>query len=184
MGIPACCLSKRPISSQLLPIVRYSSQACSPEKLLRWVLSDTPRTGTMVSPARLWPCVSHDAMRMPIWLYIGWLTEVARRTISILSCDWTERYAMRNWIHLKISQYYNVLKIWMWSSIQLSSPSPKLCSERCLCMAYAHWKDLIFVLSCPHLRWWSIHVFFCWLNSSACSKSCADHTGCHGFHCS
>jgi len=40
------------ISFPILLIVIYSSQPCwSPEKLVKWVLSDVQMTGTMVTPA-------------------------------------------------------------------------------------------------------------------------------------
>ena len=48
----------------------------------------------------------------------------------------------------------------------------------------ADWRDLILKLASLHLRWWSIHIFVCWLIYRTGWKSCADWTGWHLFCCS
>ena len=183
--IQVCVLGVQRISLRILPIVRYSGQVCwLPEKLVKWGLSDVPMTGAIVAPAGSRFCVSHHQSRLFISLRIWWLSESTKSTGSKPRCAWNGRCANRNWIHLKIFLQYNVPKIGAWSSIELSSPSPKLNSERRFCTISADWKNSILKMSSPCLRCWSIHVVTCWLNDWACWKSYTDWNGWHGFHCS
>jgi len=71
-----------------------------------------------------------------------------------------------------------------WSSIELSSPSPKRSSERSFRRATADWNDMILKLSSPRHRCRSVLDCVCWRNDWASWKSCADWNECHGFHCS
>jgi len=51
-GIQDRFLGVQRMSFQMLPIVRYSGQACwSPKRLVNWVLLDAHMTGTIVAPA-------------------------------------------------------------------------------------------------------------------------------------
>jgi len=52
-------LGVRRISFRIVPIVKYSSQeSWSPEKLIKWFLSNAQMTGTIVTPIGSWSCVS------------------------------------------------------------------------------------------------------------------------------
>jgi len=173
----------RCLSFRILPIVWYSGQArWSTEKLVNWVFSDAQITGTIVTPAGSWSCVSHHGSPVFFLLYVQRLNESARRTSSKLRCAWNGRCAKSNWIHLKISLWYNVLKIGEWSSIKISAPSPKSLCVRCFHRASAHWDDSIVKWSSPCLTCWSIHIVVCWLNDLACLKPYDEWNGCHGFH--
>jgi len=141
-------------------------------------------TGTIVAPVGSWSCVSHHQSPMFISLEIWSPSESVRFTGSKPRCTWNGRYTKRNWTHLKISLQYIVPMICESCSILLSSPSPKLSSERSFCRVSADWNDSILKLPSPHLQCWSIQVFVCGLNYWACWKLCADRNGCHGFHCS
>jgi len=102
---PGALFSVPQIAFQILPIVRYSGQEClSPEKLVRWVLTDAQMTGTIVTPAGSWSCVSHHQLPVFISLYIRRLSESARRTGSKSRCAWNGRCANRNCIYWKISR--------------------------------------------------------------------------------
>jgi len=170
---------------QILPIVRYSGQACwSPEKLVKWVLSDAHMTGTIVALMVTWSGISHRRSPVCISLYIWWLSESARCTGSKSRCISNGRSATSYQIHLKISLQYNISKIGEWSWIQQSLLSLKSSSEMSFCVASADWNDSIWKFSSPAQRCWLIHIFDCWLNDWACWKLCADWNGCHGFHCS
>jgi len=119
--IQALFLGVQRVSFWILTIVTNSGQACwSPEKLVKWVLSDAQITGTIVAPAGSWSCVSHHQSSVFISLYIWQSSDPARRTGWKLKHAWNRRCAKRYCIHLKISLYYNVLKMCEWSSIQLS----------------------------------------------------------------
>jgi len=88
----------------ILPIMRYSSQACwSAEWLVKWVLSDSQMTGTMVAPAGSHSCISHNQSPVFIVLYIPQLPESGRRAGSNLRCPTIGRCGPRIWIHLKLS---------------------------------------------------------------------------------
>jgi len=173
------------ITFWIVLILKNSGHTCGlPERFVKWVLSDTQITGTIVPPAWSWCCVSHHSSPMFIALNILRLSESARRTGSTSGCAWTGRCGRRNCKHLKISQEYNAPKMCEWFSIQPSLVSPKSTLERSFRRASADWNNSILTLSSPHLRCWSIHVFVSWLNNWACWKSCADWNGCHRFHCS
>jgi len=102
--IQARIIGVRRISFRILPIVRYSGQACrSPEKLVKWVFSDAQITGTIVAPAGSWSWVSHDQSPMVIPLYIGQLSDSVRCTDSTSRCLWHGRWATMNWILRKLS---------------------------------------------------------------------------------
>jgi len=185
MIIQLCCFVVQWISFRILPIVRYSGQASwSPEKLVMWVLFDAQMTGTIVALAGSRLCVSHHQYPVYLPLYIGQHSESARRTSSKSRCCWNGKWAISNWIHLKISLSCNVPKICEWSSIQLSPPSPKLFPESGVRRASVDWNDSISKLSSPRHSCWSIHVTVCWLNDWSCWKSFAYWNRCHGFHCS
>jgi len=139
-------------------------------------------TGTIVVPAGSWTCVSHHQSSVFISQYTRRLSESARRTGSKSRCAWNGRCTQRNCIHLKIALQYYVMKMFEWSSIQLSLPSPESSLERSFHRASADWNDSMLKLSSRRLWCWSIHVFVCWPNDWAWWKSCADWKGCHGFH--
>jgi len=156
MTIQAHLVGVKPIFVQILPIVRYSIQACwLPEKLVKLVFSDAQMTATNTALAGGWSCVSLHWLPMFISMYIQWLSKWASHTASQLKCTWNGRCAKRNCIHLKISLWYNVPKICELSSIQLSSPSLESTSERSFGRASANWNEHILKLSSPHCRWQS-----------------------------